>query len=203
MVVSSVVNRRFEVDVFVVRNVVEERLLGRNRKRCDGRASFSVGVKVSYGIHDVASDGDESKSPVDIDLTAVRQSPPRHHSVFLEPDQRTEVFAEFDFVLRGANSTSVVVPQLFEVHAAVREKFGNFVERPIPLLQVYERSVPRFVDEGGFELCVGDVPKPPVNRNVVDRDPRVRVRLDEAFLEVDVVFSVFEPSRNFFHFFSK
>ena len=183
---SSVFNRRFEVDVFVVRNVVEERLLGRNRKRCDGRASFSVGVEVSYGIHDVAANGDEAKCPVDIDITAVCQSSPSYHGVFLEHDQRTEVFSEFDFVFRGANSASVVVPQLFEVHATVREKFGNFVERPIPLLQVYERSVPHFVDEGGFKLCVGDVPEPPVDRDVVDSDPRVRVRLDGTFLEVDV-----------------
>ena len=49
-VVDSVDDRCFKVDVFVKRDVVEERLLGRNRERSDGFASLSAGVEIFVGL---------------------------------------------------------------------------------------------------------------------------------------------------------
>ena len=61
---DSVDDRCFKVDIFVKRNVVEEQLLGRNRKRGDGFASFSAGVEILRWVDDVATDGDQPKSGV-------------------------------------------------------------------------------------------------------------------------------------------
>ena len=93
VIVGSVDNRRFEVDVLVVRDVVEGGLIGRNRKCCDALTSLSVCVKVSHGIDGLTTDCDEPKSPVDIDLTAVRQRTSCYHGIFFEAEQRTEVFS--------------------------------------------------------------------------------------------------------------
>ena len=81
---DSVDDRCFKVDVFVKRDVVEERLLGRNRKRGDGFASFSAGVEILRWVDDVATDGDQPKSGVYVDLPAVRFGSPRNHGVLFE-----------------------------------------------------------------------------------------------------------------------
>ena len=81
---DSVDDRCFKVDVFVKRDVIVERLLGRNRERSDGFASLSAGVEILRWIDDVATDGDESESGVYVDFTAVRFGFPRYHGVLFE-----------------------------------------------------------------------------------------------------------------------
>ena len=81
---DSVDDRCFKVDVFVKRDVVEERLLGRNRERGDGFASLSAGIEILRRVDNVATDGDQPKSGVYVDLTAVHFGSPRYHGVLYE-----------------------------------------------------------------------------------------------------------------------
>ena len=171
---DSVDYRCFKVDVFVKRDVIEKRLLGRNRERGDGFASLTAGVEVLRRVNDVATDGDQPKSGVYVNLTAVHLGSPRYHGVLCEAQQETEV-SEVNLVLVGAYVARAVVSVFRQVYVVRLESFRNHVERPIsrPELKHSLSSVRASVglDQGDFVIVFVDVFEPPIDRDVVDHDP--------------------------------
>ena len=130
---NPVDSRRFKVDVFVIRNVIEERLLGRNRKRRNGFASASVNSKVFSVVYNVATDGDESKSRVYVDLSAFLADASADHGVFFKTEQWSQVLTEMYFVFLRTDPTRVVVSPLFELYVLGGKPLCNHVKRPVPL----------------------------------------------------------------------
>ena len=128
-VVNAVDDRRFKVDVFVIRNVIEERFFGRDGKRRNGFASTSVYAKIFNVVDNVTTNGDKSKSRVDVDLAAVLGDTARYHGVLFKADQKSKV-SEVYFVLVRVNPTRVVVSVLFQSDALLfGQQFRNHVKR--------------------------------------------------------------------------
>ena len=194
---NPVDNRCLKVDVFVVRNVIEKRLFGSDGKRRDDLASTSVDAKVFDVVNNVATHGNESKSRVDVFLTAVRFCSSGYHATFFESDQDTKV-SKMYFVFAGVNPTRIVVSVLFQTYAFQSQSFHNHIKRAISHSKLENGFSSVCFDQSDFVVVVMSVFESPKDRNVVDHNFRIYICFDKT-VEVNFVLSVFQPRGNFFH----
>ena len=106
-----------------------------------------------------------------------------------------------NLVLVRVYAARAVVSVFRQVYVVRLESFRNHAKRPIsrPKRKHSLRSVG--LDQGDFVIVFVDVFEFPVDRDVVDHDPRINCRLDKAVVEVKDVCSVFRPRCDFFHLF--
>ena len=106
-----------------------------------------------------------------------------------------------NLVLVGVYAARAVVSVSRQVYVVRLESFRNHAERPVsrPEWKHSLRSVG--LDQGDFVIVFVDVFEFPVDRDVVDHDPRINCRFDKAVVEVKDVCSVFQPRCDFFHLF--